>query len=109
MKLEFKGFTNPLTNEAVRAMAIVLGVIVVISAVVYAANFGKRRESNVLPTTTQQEATTTAQPAIPTEIPTITPLTKETPSASPSPTKKVPWPTWTPVVEGVTVIPTPTI
>lgn|SRR3990167_1410872 len=112
MKLEFKGIRNPLAHQGIRALAIVLGVIVIISAVVYRVNLGKRGKSTVLPATTRQEATITPQPAIPTEIPTITPLIKEgTPSASPSPTRKVLWPTATPTptVNGVTVWPTPTI
>jgi len=103
MKLEFKGFTNPLTKEGVRALGIVLGVILVISGVVYAANFRKRKESMVLPVTTRQEATATSQPTVPTEIPTIIPLTEEEASpASSSPTKNVRKPTETPT-------PTPTL
>ena len=104
MKLEFKGFTNPLTKEGVRALAIVLGVIMIIAAVVYATNFGKRKESTIVPST--------PQPTITTKIPTITPLIKEaTSSASPSPTRKVQRPTGTPTpaVKRVTVTPTPTI
>ena len=54
MKLEFKESSNPVTKEGVRALAIVLGVIVVISAVVYAAN--------IVPTKTLEEVT--AQPTI---------------------------------------------
>ena len=86
---EFKGFTNPLTKEGIRALAIVLGMIVIISAVVYSANLGKRRESTVLPAKTWEEAAVTPQPI-------ITPLTEEeTSPASPS-------------VEEVTVTPAPT-
>ena len=100
---EFKGFTNPLTKEGVRALGIVLGVIVVIAGVVYAANSGKRKESMVLPATTVREATATPQLPVPTEIPTIVPLTEEeTLPASPSPTKRVAKPTGTPT-------PTPTL
>ncbi|MBI3380150.1 hypothetical protein HY029_05335 [Candidatus Gottesmanbacteria bacterium] len=108
---QFKGFTNPLTKEGMRALGIVLGVIVVISGAVYAANFGKRKESMVLPATTEKEAIVTP-PAIPTEVPTIAPLTEEEASpASSSPTKKVRKPTeaLTPAVEGTTVTPTPTL
>lgn len=95
---ELKGIRNPLTHQGVRALAIVLGVIVVIAGAVYAANFGKRTESSVLPaTTTRQEATVTPQLAIPTEIPTVTPLTEEEELlASPSPTRIVRKPTETP-------------
>ena len=109
---EFKGFTNPLTNEGIRGLAIVLGVIVIISGVVYVANFGKRRGSTILPEKTLEEATITPQPTIPTEIPTITPLRQEEElPASPSPTRKVrkPTATPTPVVEEVTATPAPTI
>lgn len=109
---QFKGFTNPLTSEGLRALAIVLGAIVVISAVVYAANFGKKRESSVLPATTRQEATATPQPTIPTEIPTIAPLTEEEELlASPSPTRRVSELTATPTpsIEEVTVTPTPAL
>ena len=101
---ELKGFTSPLTKEGMRALAIVLGVIVVISAVVYAANLGKRRESTVLPAKTWEEVTVTPHP-------TITPLTEEEESlASPSPTRKVQEPTGTPTpaVEEVIVTPAPT-
>ena len=109
---KLKGFTNPLTKKGEWALVIVLGAIVAIAGVVYVANFGKRKESTVLPATSQQEATATPQSAIPTETPTITPLTEEeTSSASPSPTIKVQKPTETPTpaVEGVTVTPAPTI
>lgn len=83
MKLEFKESSNPVTKEGVRALAIVLGVILVISAVVYAANFGKRKESTIVPAKTLEEVTVTPQP-------TVTSLTKEaTLSASPSSTRKV--------------------
>lgn len=111
MKLEFKGIRNLLTHPGLRALAIVLGVIVIISAVVYSANLGKRGKPTVLPEKTWQETTVTPQPTIPTKIPTITPLTKETPSASPSPTRKVQRPTMTPTptVKRVTVTPIPTI
>lgn len=108
---EFKRLTNPLTNEGIRALAIVLGVIVLIAGVVYGANFGKRTKSMVLPATTEKEAIVTP-PAIPTEVPTIAPLTEEEASpASSSPTKKVRKPTeaLTPAVEGTTVTPTPTL
>ena len=104
MKLgEFKGFTNPVTNEGMRALAIVLGVLVVIAGIVYVANanFGKGKESTIV--------TVTPQPTIPTKIPTITPLTKEKElSASPSATVKVrkPTETLTPTVKGATVSPT---
>lgn len=83
MKLEFnlpkfnipklKEIRNPLTHQGVRALAIVLGVIVLIAGVVYAANFGKRTESMVLPATTEKEATATPEQAVPTETPTVTP------------------------------------
>lgn len=113
MKLEFKGIKNPLTHQGVRALVIVLGVIVVISLVVYGVNLTRNGEPAVLPGSTQIEKTPTPEETkkIPTEIPTITPLTKETPSASPSPTRKVQWPTWTPApaVKEVTIWPTPTI
>lgn len=105
---KLKGFTNPLTKKGVWALVIVLGAIVAIAGVVYVANFGKRKESTVLPATSQQEATATPQSA----IPTITPLIEEaTSSASPSPTREVGKPTGTPTpaVEGVTVTPAPTI
>lgn len=109
MKLEnFKGFTNPLTGDGMRALAIVLGVLVVIAGVVYVADFGKRKESTVLPAKTLGEEVT--------ETPTITPLPtplteEETLPASPSPTRKVLrlTETPTPAVEGVTVTPAPTI
>jgi len=109
---KLKGFTNPLTKKGVWALVIVLGAIVAIAGVVYVANFGKRKESTVLPATSQQETTATPQSAIPTEIPTITPLIEEaTSSASPSPTREVRKPTGalTPAVEEVTVTPAPTI
>lgn len=118
MKLEvkmpkFKGFSNPLTREAMRALAIVLGVLLVIAAVVYAANFfGKRRGAAVLPAKTWEEVTATPPAAIPTETPTVVPLIEEegTPPASPSPTGGVRKPigTPTPAVEGVTEVPGPT-
>lgn len=86
---EFKESSNPLTGDAMRALAIVVGVIVVISAVVYAANFGKRKESTIVPTKTLEEVT--AQPI-------ITPLTEEaTLSASPSSTPGVKEATVTPI------------
>lgn len=95
--LEFKGIRNPLTHQGVRALAIVLGVIVVIAAVVYVTDIGKRREASVPPATTQQEATATPQLTVPTGIPTIAPLTEEaTSSASPSSTRKIQRPTSTP-------------
>ena len=84
MKLKFKGFTNPLTKEGMWALAIVLGVIVVIAAVVCAADFGKKREPTVVPTNPQ---------------PTVTPLIEAaTSSASPSPTRKIQKPTVTPTL-----------
>jgi len=89
MKLEIK--------EGMRALAIVLGAIMIIAAVVYAANFVKRKGSTIVPSTPQ---------------PTVTPLIKEaTSSASPSPTIKVRKPTGTPTpaVKRVTITPTPTI
>lgn len=109
---EFRGFTSPLPKEGVRALAIVLGVILAIAAVVYAANFfGKKRESAVLPAKSWEEVTATPPATIPTEIPTLTPLMEEegTPPASPSPTRGVREPigTPTPAVEGVTGTPVP--
>ncbi len=103
MKLEtnmskIKGFSSPLTKEGMRALVIVLGVILVISAVIYSANLDKRRESTVLPSKTLTKVTARPQPATPTETPTVAPLIEEaTSSASP-----------TPAVEGVTVTPAPT-
>lgn len=88
--LEFKGLRNPLTNEGMRALAIVLGVIVVIAGVVYATNFGKKRDSTVVPTKTLEEVKVTSQPI-------VTPLIEAaTSSASPSSTKKIQRPTSTP-------------
>lgn len=96
MKLEFKGFANPLTKEGIWALAIVLGVIAVIAGVVYAANFGKGRGASVLPAQTGEEVVATPS-AIPTEFPTIAPLAEEaTSSASPSSTRKIQRPTVTP-------------
>lgn len=103
MELKFKGFTNPFTKAGMWGLAIVLGVIVVISGiVVYAGNLGKETGSTVLPAKTEKEVT----------IPTVIPLTEEeTLPASPSPTGEVLKPTGTPtpVIEGVTVTPIPTI
>lgn len=109
---EFKGFTSPLTKEGIRALAIVLGVIVVIAGIVYAANFfGKRGGSAVLPAKTWEEVTATPPATIPTETPTVTPLLEEegTPPASPSPTRGVGKPTGTPTraIEEVTETPVP--
>lgn len=96
---EFKGFTNPLTKEGMGALAFVLGVIVVISGIVCAANFGKGRGASVLPAQTglpaqageEFAATPSAVPTPPTGGPTITPLAKEEELlASPSPTRKAP-------------------
>ncbi len=104
MKLgKFIGFTNPVTNEGMRALVIVLGALVVIAGIVYVANgnFGKRKESAIV--------TVTPQPTIATPIPTITPLIKEKELlASPSSTVKVSKPTGilTPAVKGATVSPT---
>ena len=96
MKLELKGIKNPLTDQGIRALAIVLGVIVVIAGMVYVANLGKRTESSVLPATTVREATATPQLPIPTEIPTIAPFTEgDELLASPSPAIKVRKPTGT--------------
>lgn len=90
---EFKESINPLSKEGMLALAIVLAVIVVISAAVYAANFGKRKESTIVPTKTSEEVT--AQP-------TVTSLTKEaTLSASPSATRKI-------QIKEATMTPTPT-
>lgn len=76
---EFKRPSNPLTHNGMKALAIVLGVIALISAVVYSANLTRRGEPTVLPAT-----------IVPTEIPTVAPLTEEEESlASPSATRKV--------------------
>lgn len=84
--------TNPLTKEGLRGLAIVLGVIVVIAAVVYAANFVGRKEATIVPTKTLREVTVTPQPI-------ITPLAKEaTSSASPSSIKKAKEATVSPVL-----------
>lgn len=109
---ELKGIRNPLTHQGVRALAIVLGVIVVIAGAVFAANFRKRSESSVLPATTRQEATNTPETAVPTEIPTVAPLTEEATSAAfPSSIRKVLRSTGTPTpaAEGVTVTTTPAL
>lgn len=118
MKLEkYGGFTNPLTSKGVRALAIVLGVLVIIAGIVYATNFGKRERSTIFPAKTLVEVTVTVQPTITLTIPTITPLIKnvkgiktEKLTASPSSTINVSRPvlTQTPVFKGVTVTPAPT-
>lgn len=80
---------NPLTNQGVRALAIVLAVILVISAIVYLNIVRQRKEiSPVLPaTTTQEEVTTELEPTeMPTVIPTEEPTPKEIPTATVSPT-----------------------
>lgn len=97
----FKGFTNPFTKEGTWALVIVLGIIVAVSGVVYAANLGKGTESTVLPAKTEREVTVTPEQAGPEE---------ELP-ASPSPTGEVlkPTVTPTPAIERIIVTPTPTI
>ena len=107
---EFKGFVNPLTNEGMRALAIVLGVIVVIAGIVYTANFGKRTESTVLPAMTEKEDAIAPELVVPTEIPTIIPLIEEEKLLiSTSPTENVLRPIVTPIpaAEKVTVTPVP--
>ena len=89
-----------------RALAIVLGVIVVIAGIVYTANFGKRTESTVLPAMTEKEDAIAPELVVPTEIPTIIPLIEEEKLLiSTSPTENVLRPIVTPIpaAEKVTV------
>ena len=70
---------NPLTNQGVKALIIVLAVILLISAIVYLNITRQRKESPpVLPAATQEEVT---------EEP--TPTLEETPTAAASPTATV--------------------
>lgn len=76
---------NPLTNQGVKALVIVLVVIFLISAVVYLNIARQRKEiSPVLPaTTTQEEIITESEP---TELPTVIPTGKSTPTPTPEET-----------------------
>lgn len=69
---------NPFGNESVKALAIVIGAIIVISGAVYSAQLVRRQRSSVLPAQTEVEVSpplperVTSQPSV-TAIPTVTP------------------------------------
>lgn len=83
---EIKRPRNPFSDERVRALAIVMAFVVLISAIVYLSLVLRGKKSSaVLPATTQQEVTAEAEPTkmpAPTEEPSPTP--EETPIATPS-------------------------
>lgn len=91
MKLEInlpnKQLTNPLTNESVRALAIVLGAIVLIGAAVFVIKLFPKPKSAVLPASTEVE-TTVPIPGVEVVEPTIMP--QETPEATASSRRNVP-------------------
>lgn len=73
MKLEInlpdKQLTNPLTDEKVRALVIVLGVILLICAAVLVIKLFPKPKSAVLPASTEVETTAPQATEVPTEIP----------------------------------------
>lgn len=76
---EIKRPRNPFSNEGVRALAIVVAFIVLISVVVYFSLVLKGRESSsVLPATTQEETTAEVEP---TEVPAAAPTEEAQPEA----------------------------
>lgn len=112
---EFKRPGSPLTNfEGIKALAIVLGIIVLISGIVYAVKLVSKQRPAVLPAATEAEKTvapeateagtgpqatapgiqTTVPSEIPTEIPPETEMPLESlpeiPTATASPTVDMP-------------------
>lgn len=74
MEFMFERSTNPLTQEGMKALGIVLAVIVVISGAVYSYQLAKRGRSTVSPAKIEVELTPQPTAAVtPTAIQTITP------------------------------------
>lgn len=81
---EFKRLTNPVTKEGMWALAIVLGVIILICAAVYASKLVPKQRATVLPAATEAErAPQPTQTATPSAVPTQKPLPTIVPTEAP--------------------------